>query len=99
MEASREAVVDGKKNKLLMLLIATIALLWSPGSCSARRVRNDPEDSANSSNSTTLPQQLGAEEQASVRAIIQSGNLLKCFYAPSDRSGRGNTAAKHVERK
>lgn len=83
------------KNKLLMLLIATIALLWSPGSGAARRVRKDPEDSANSS---TLPQQLGAEGQASLRAIIQSGNLSKCFYASSDRNGRGNTAAKHVER-
>ena len=49
------------KNKLLMLLIATIALLWRPGSGSAGRVRKDPEDSASFSNSSTLPQQLGAE--------------------------------------
>src|SRR6202041_1909280 len=36
------------KNKLSVLLIATIALLWSPGSGSARRALTHPEDSANS---------------------------------------------------
>lgn len=86
------------KNKLLMLLIATIALLWSPGSGSGQdecaRIQKTPR----TPRPTTLPQQLGADGQASSRAIIQSGNLSKCFYAPSDRSGRGNTAAKHVER-
>ena len=59
-------------NKLSVLLIAAIALLWIPGSGSARRSPTHPEDSANS---TTLPQQLGAAGQASLRAIIQAGNL------------------------
>lgn len=60
------------KNKLSVLLIAAIAVFWSPVSGSARRARTHPEDSANY---TTLHQQLGAAGQASLRAIIQAGNL------------------------
>jgi murein L,D-transpeptidase YcbB/YkuD len=60
------------KSKLAVLLIATTSLLWGPGNGSARRVRSCAEVSTTS---TALPQQLGAEGQASLRAIIQSGNL------------------------
>jgi murein L,D-transpeptidase YcbB/YkuD len=60
------------KSKLAVLLIATTSLLWGPGNGSARRVRTRAEVSTTS---TVPPQQLGAEGQASLRAIIQSGNL------------------------
>jgi murein L,D-transpeptidase YcbB/YkuD len=58
-------------SKLTLLLIAT-ALLWGPGAGSARRLPALPEGSAPSG---TLPQQLGAEGQASLRAIVLAGNL------------------------
>jgi murein L,D-transpeptidase YcbB/YkuD len=60
------------KCKMAVLLIATTSLLWGPGNGSARRVRTRAEVSTTS---TVPPQQLGAEGQASLRAIIESGNL------------------------
>jgi murein L,D-transpeptidase YcbB/YkuD len=60
------------KSKLSVLLIATIVLVWSPGAGSARRVRAQPRNSANT---TILPQQLGAEGQSALRAIVQAGTL------------------------
>ncbi len=60
------------KNKLAVLIIAGVALLWDAGIGSARRTHAQP---ANSPHSTPLPQQLGAEGQASLRASVQAGNL------------------------
>ena len=60
------------KGKLSVLLFATIALVWSPGAGSARRVRTQPQNSANPA---TLPQQLSPEGQSVLRAIVQAGTL------------------------
>ena len=57
---------------LLVLPIAAVALLWGHGIGSAKRARALSETSAKSA---VAPQQLGAEGQASLRAIIQAGNL------------------------
>jgi murein L,D-transpeptidase YcbB/YkuD len=60
------------KGKLSVLLMATIALVWSPGAGSARRVRTQPRNSANPA---MLPQQLSPEGQSVLRAIVQAGTL------------------------
>ncbi len=60
------------KSKLVVLLLAAIALLWNPGNGSARRPRTHSESSAKSA---PPPQQLGADGQASLRAIVLAGNL------------------------
>jgi len=60
------------KSKLAVLLIATVALWWSPGIGCTKQVGSQLESSAQS---TAPPQQLGAESQASLRAIVQAGNL------------------------
>jgi L,D-transpeptidase YcbB len=60
------------KSKLAVLLIATVALWWSPGIGCTKQAASQPESSAQS---TAPPQQLGAEGQASLRAIVQAGNL------------------------
>ena len=60
------------KGKLSVLLIATIALVWSPRAGSARRVRPQPQNSANRA---MLPQQLSPEGQSVLRAIVQAGTL------------------------
>ena len=60
------------KTKLAGLIVATIALLWSPGVGSTRRVGTQPENSANSA---ILPQQLSPDSQSALRAIVQAGSL------------------------
>jgi hypothetical protein len=60
------------KSKLSVLIIATIALVWSPGAGSGRWVRTQPRNSANTA---ILPQQLGTEGQSALRAIEQAGTL------------------------
>ena len=60
------------KSKLAALVIVAIALLWGPRIGAARRTRTHPEPSAKF---TALPQQLDADRQASLRAIVQAGNL------------------------
>jgi L,D-transpeptidase YcbB len=60
------------KSKLALLLIAVVALWWSPGIGCTKQAASQPESSAQS---TAPPQQLGAEGQASLRAIVQAGNL------------------------
>jgi murein L,D-transpeptidase YcbB/YkuD len=57
---------------LLLLPIATVALVWGHGIGSARRARAQSEISAKSA---APPRQLGPEDQASLRAIIQAGRL------------------------
>ena len=57
---------------LLVLPVATVALVWGHGIGSARRAHAQSEISAKS---TAQPQPLGAEGQASMRAIIQAGKL------------------------
>ena len=60
------------KTKLAGLIVATIALLWSPGVGSTRRVGTQPENSANPA---ILPQQLSPDSQSALRAIVQAGSL------------------------
>lgn len=60
------------KSKLAGLILATIALLWSPGAGSTRRVGTQPENSANP---PILPQQLSPDGQSALRAIVQAGSL------------------------
>jgi len=60
------------KSTVTVLLSVAIALFWSPGIGSTRRTRKQP---ASSTRLAPLPQQLGAEGQASLRAMIQAGNL------------------------
>ena len=60
------------KGKLAALIVGTIALLWSPGVGSSRRVGTQPENSANSA---ILPQQLSPDGQSALRAIVQAGSL------------------------
>jgi murein L,D-transpeptidase YcbB/YkuD len=60
------------KGKLAALIVGTIALLWSPGVGSSRRVGTQPENSANSA---ILPQQLSPDAQSALRAIVQAGSL------------------------
>jgi murein L,D-transpeptidase YcbB/YkuD len=60
------------RSKLAALLIVATALLGGPGRNSARHSATLPEGSAPP---RRLPQQLGAEGQASLRAIVQAGNL------------------------
>jgi L,D-transpeptidase YcbB len=60
------------KSKLAVLLIAMVALWWSPGIGCTKQAASRPESSAQS---TAPPQQLDAEGQASLRAIVQAGNL------------------------
>ena len=57
---------------LVVLPFAAAALLWGHGMGSARRARAQAEISAKSD---AAPQQLSAQSQASLRAIIQAGNL------------------------
>jgi murein L,D-transpeptidase YcbB/YkuD len=57
---------------LLVLPLATVALLWGHGIGSARRARAQAETPAKSA---APPQHLGAEGQGSLRAIIQAGIL------------------------
>jgi murein L,D-transpeptidase YcbB/YkuD len=73
MELGRNPVKQWRISKgLLVLPVATVALLWGYGIVSARRARTQSETSAKFA---TPPQQLGGEGQASLRAIIQAGNL------------------------
>ena len=60
------------KGLLLALPLFTIGLIWGHGIGSARRARTQSETSAKSA---APPQQLSPEGQASLRAIIQAGNL------------------------
>ena len=60
------------KGLLLALPLVTIGLIWGHGIGSARRARAQPETSAKSA---APPQQLSPEGQASLRAIVQAGNL------------------------
>jgi murein L,D-transpeptidase YcbB/YkuD len=60
------------KSKLALLLIATVALWWSPGIGCARQGETQPESPAQSA---APPQQLDAEGQTALRAIVQAGNL------------------------
>jgi murein L,D-transpeptidase YcbB/YkuD len=60
------------KGLLLVLPLLAIALVWAHGVASARRARTHLESSAQSA---APPQQLTSEGQASLRAIIQAGNL------------------------
>jgi murein L,D-transpeptidase YcbB/YkuD len=60
------------KGLLLMLPLLAIALVWAHGVASARRARTRLESSAQSA---APPQQLTSEGQASLRSIIQAGNL------------------------
>jgi murein L,D-transpeptidase YcbB/YkuD len=60
------------KSKLAVLLGAAMALFWNPGTGSARFARTQPESSPRF---TALPQELGAEGHASLRAMVQAGNL------------------------
>lgn len=60
------------KSKLAVPLIAMVALWWSPGIGCTKQEGSQPESSAQS---TAPPQQPGAEGQASLRAIVQAGNL------------------------
>jgi murein L,D-transpeptidase YcbB/YkuD len=57
------------KSRLAAILVASIAVVWSPGIGSGRRLRTQPENSA------ILPQQLGAEGQSDLRGIVQAGTL------------------------
>ncbi len=57
---------------LSVLPLAAVALLWGHGIGSARRARPQSETPTKSA---APPQQLSAEGQASLRAIIQAGNL------------------------
>ncbi len=57
------------KSRLAAILVAAIALVWSPGIGSGRRLRMQPEDCA------ILPQQLGPEGQFALRGIVQAGTL------------------------
>jgi L,D-transpeptidase YcbB len=60
------------KNLLFILPLITIALLWGHGIGWAKRTR---ARSDNSADSAARPQQLSPEGQASLRAVIQAGNL------------------------
>jgi L,D-transpeptidase YcbB len=57
---------------LSVLPLAAVGLLWGHGIGSARRARPQSETPTKSA---APPQQLSAEGQASLRAIIQAGNL------------------------
>jgi murein L,D-transpeptidase YcbB/YkuD len=57
---------------VLVLAVVAISLLWSYGIGSARSARTQSEASVRSA---TPAQQLSSESQASLRAIIQAGNL------------------------
>jgi L,D-transpeptidase YcbB len=57
---------------LLILALGAIALLWSHGAASAKRPRTHSEALAKSA---AQVQQLSPEGQASLRAIVQAGNL------------------------
>jgi len=60
------------KSKLPALVIVAITLSWGTGIGAARRARPHPGPSTKF---TALPQQLDADGQASLRAIVQAGNL------------------------
>jgi murein L,D-transpeptidase YcbB/YkuD len=73
MELGRNTVMQSRISKgLLVLPVATVALLWGHGIGAARRAHGQSEISAKSA---APPQQLGAEGQASLRAVIQDGKL------------------------
>ena len=57
------------KSRLAAILVAAIALVWSPGIGSGSRLRTQPEESA------ILAQQLGPEGQSALRGIVQAGTL------------------------
>jgi len=57
---------------LLVLPLLALGLLWGPGNGLARRARAHSESPAQS---VAPPQQLSSDGQASLRAIIQAGNL------------------------
>jgi hypothetical protein len=67
------------KDKLLMLLIATIALLWSPGNGSARPVRKDPEDSAKLLDAASTTRRRGPSFVASHHPVGKSLEMLQCL--------------------
>jgi L,D-transpeptidase YcbB len=60
------------KGVVLMLAFVAISLLWGHGIGSARSARTQRETTAQSA---APPQQLSSDGQASLRAIIQAGNL------------------------
>ena len=57
---------------VLVLALGAGALLWGRGAGSARRATTKQQSSANAG---APPQQLSAEAQASLRSIVQAGNL------------------------
>jgi murein L,D-transpeptidase YcbB/YkuD len=77
------------KSKLAVLLIAMVALWWSPGIGCTKQAGSQPESSAQS---TAPPQQLGAEGQASLRTIVQAGNLADLRWPDF------NDYQKHVQK-
>jgi L,D-transpeptidase YcbB len=66
-----DPVKQGSKG-LFLLPLAAVALLWGYGIGSAKRARAQSETSAKSA---AAPQQLSADGQASLRGVIQVGNL------------------------
>jgi len=73
MELGRNSVKQWRVSKgLLVLPLATVTLLWGHGIGSPRRARTQSEVPVKSA---APPQQLSAGGQASLRAIIQAGNL------------------------
>ena len=58
----------------LLLPLVAISLWWDHGIAGATRARMQSEAAANSA---AAPQQLSAEGQASLRAIVQAGNLTE----------------------
>lgn len=58
----------------LLLPLVAISLWWDHGIAGATRARTQSEAAANSA---AAPQQLSAEGQASLRAIVQAGNLTE----------------------
>src|ERR1700733_10070243 len=77
------------KNQLLLSLAVIVALLCGQGIGTAARAHPQSETPAKS---TAPVQQLGAEGQASLRAIIQAGNL------PDLRWPNFSDYAKHLQK-
>jgi L,D-transpeptidase YcbB len=77
------------KSAALVLPLAAIFLLWNHGIGAAGRARRQAESSATP---VALPPQLGSEGQATLRGIIQAGNLSELRWPDfSDYS-------KHVQK-
>jgi hypothetical protein len=65
------------KGLALLLLLVAIFLLWDHSIGAGGRARRQTESSAKRA---ALPQQLSSEGQASLRRIIQSGNLSELHW-------------------